>query len=119
MEGLMKLTKTRATGCAILSAAAVLFTGCFLTDALDDAQKTKALEKVTITFDSVDVELDLPAGVTSGKTFDQLMAEDPTTYGNPENYAANFTVMVTADNTADDAEDVRGTDSFLRKIPWD
>jgi hypothetical protein len=74
---------------------------------MSDAQKLEALKDVTFTFNSMSMNLHLPAGALSGASFDSLMAQDSALYANPENYSIDFLDNFTADNTKDNAEDAK------------
>ena len=75
---------------------------------LSDAEKVAALKNVNFTFNGMSYNIGVPAGaLTSGKTFDQLKAEDSATYTNPENYSIAFSTNITADNTKANAEDAK------------
>jgi hypothetical protein len=90
-----------------LSALALLAGSCTEDNPLSDAQKTAALRKVSVSADSVSYALALPEGATSGKSFEELAAEDSATYRNPANYGITFSQNLTADNTAEGAEDAK------------
>jgi hypothetical protein len=80
---------------------------CGVEEAVTDTQKTAALRKVTVTCDSGQCELQLPEGALSGRSFTELMAEDPAAFTNPANYAVAFMLNMTADNTQENAEDAK------------
>jgi hypothetical protein len=80
---------------------------CGVEDAVSDTQKTAALRKVTVTSDSGQCAIGLPEGALSGRSFEELAAENPAAFTNPANYSVAFILNMTADNTKDDAEDAK------------
>lgn len=73
---------------------------------VDDAQKVEALKNVTISYDSVALNLSLPEGsLTSGKTFAELRAENQNLFSNLTNYGIGFTTYLKANNTKENASD--------------
>jgi hypothetical protein len=80
---------------------------CGVEEAVSDTQKTAALRKVTVKSDSGQVEIELPEGALSGRSFAELAADDPATFTNPANYAITFILNMTADNTQNGAEDAK------------
>ena len=90
---------------AVLTIA--VMAGCKKDSTVSDVDQTAALKNVTLTCNGVDYVLMLPAGATSGKTFQQLRMEDSATYTNPANYGTDFTVKMKADNTKSDAKDAK------------
>lgn len=89
------------------SLVAALWWGCAENNPLSDAQKTAALRNVTVTYDSAGVALGLPAGAATGRSFEELKAEDSATYCNPANYSITIVQSLTADNTGPNAEDAK------------
>lgn len=75
--------------------------------AVEDIDQTAALKNVIITYDSMAYQLDLPAGISSGKSFQQLRTEDSLTYTNPENYSVTILANMHADNNKADARDAK------------
>ncbi|MFP4522416.1 MAG: hypothetical protein ACLFQK_09750 [Fibrobacterota bacterium] len=75
--------------------------------AADDLDKTAALKKVTLSYDSASPSYDFPDSALSGKSFDSLKAADSAVYCDPSNYTVNFTAFMTADNTEKDADDAK------------
>lgn len=102
----MKLLKISLTIFSFFTFAVILL-HCTDDPITGDAQKLAALKKVTITFDSLVCEFGLPQGALSGKTFDELYAEDSATYANPANYSITLLLNMTADNTKDGADDAK------------
>lgn len=76
-------------------------------DVIQDLDQTAALKKVVFTYDSMSINIGLPAGALSGVPFDTLLAQDSATYANPENYSIETIACFTADNTASDAGDAK------------
>jgi hypothetical protein len=92
-----------------LMMASFLLSNCKKKDTtLSDAEKVAALKNVSFIFNGMGLNITVPsAALTSGKTFDQLLAEDSATYSNPENYSIAFSANMTADNTKANAEDAK------------
>jgi hypothetical protein len=86
---------------------ALFFANCKKNNPVTDIDQTAALRNVTVTYDSITFQLGLPAGAISGKTFDQLRTEDPTTYTNPANYSITFSGNYTANNKKSNAQDAK------------
>lgn len=70
-----------------------------------DAQKVEALKDVTLSYDSVALNLSLPEGALSGPTFAELRANNEALYSNLANYTIGFTTYLKANNTKTDASD--------------
>lgn len=89
-------------------ALALLIHACTEGDnAITDAQKLAALEKVTVSMDGMDYDILLPEGALSGESFEELMKKDSSKFADPANYTINITVNSIADNTDDDARDAK------------
>lgn len=75
---------------------------------IEDVDKLTALKNVEFTYDSMSYAIGLPdSALESGKTFDELVAEDSAKYTNPENYSVTFVANMLADNTKEDARDAK------------
>lgn len=70
-----------------------------------DAQKVEALKDVTVSYDSVALNLSLPEGALSGQTFAELRANNEALYSNLANYTIGFTTYLKANNTKSGASD--------------
>lgn len=70
-----------------------------------DAQKVEALKDVTLSYDSVALNLSLPEGALSGSSFDELRANNEALYSNLANYSIGFTTYLKANNTKSGATD--------------
>lgn len=81
--------------------------GCSKDSTVSDIDKTAALRKVTLVYDSLSYDLMLPAGALDGKSFDELRKQDSSTYANPVNYSITFSGNFTANNTKADAGDAK------------
>jgi hypothetical protein len=97
----------------IISSALIftfLFSGilcirCKKDEVLSDLDKKAALRNVTVAYDSAAINLGLPAGAISGKSFQQLKKEDSAKYCNPQNYSITFVVTLLANNKKEGARD--------------
>lgn len=89
---------------AVLAIVIAFTTSC--KKEVDDAQKVEALKNVTVTYDSVALNLSLPEGaLTSGKTFAELRAENEALYSNLANYTIGVATYLKANNTKENAKD--------------
>jgi hypothetical protein len=70
-----------------------------------DAQKVEALKNVTLSYDSVALNISLPQGALSGQTFAELRAQNDTLYSNLANYTIGFATYLKANNTKSGATD--------------
>lgn len=70
-----------------------------------DAQKVEALKDVTLSYDSVALNLSLPEGALSGQSFAELRANNEAVYSNLANYTIGFTTYLKANNTKANASD--------------
>ena len=76
-------------------------------EALDDAQKTAALRNVTISFDSLETDVELPEATLEGNTFQELYENNTEKFNDPSNYVLKLSTHYTVDNTKENAEDAR------------
>jgi len=72
---------------------------------ITDAQKVEALKDVTLSYDSVALNLSLPEGALSGQSFAELRANNEALFSNLANYTIGFTTYLKANNTKTDASD--------------
>ncbi len=70
-----------------------------------DAQKVEALKDVTLSYDSVALNLSLPEGALSGQTFAELRAQNEALYSDLSKYTIGFATYLKANNTKADAAD--------------
>ena len=70
-----------------------------------DAQKVEALKNVTLSYDSVALNVNLPQGALSGQSFSELRAQNEALYSNLSNYTLGFATYMKASNTKTDATD--------------
>lgn len=70
-----------------------------------DAQKVEALKNVTLSYDSVALNVSLPQGALSGQTFAELRAQNEALYSNLANYTIGFATYMKANNTSSGATD--------------
>lgn len=70
-----------------------------------DAQKVEALKNVTLSYDSVALNVNLPQGALSGQSFSELRAQNEALYSNLSNYTLGFATYMKASNTKSDATD--------------
>lgn len=100
----------------ILTISALFISGTFylsclednpVSKGLSDAQKVKALQKVTLSYDSVTFNLTLPGGYENINRFADLSGADSARFYNLENYQISIGIYLTADNTDKDAEDAK------------
>jgi len=70
-----------------------------------DAQKVEALKNVTLSYDSVALNVNLPDGALSGQSFTELRAQNEALYSNLSNYTLGFATYMKASNTKTDATD--------------
>jgi hypothetical protein len=88
--------------------AAIVLAGCGADDTVSDVESMAALKNVTISYDSASYQLSLPEGaLTSGKTFEQLKAEDSAKFCNLANYSITLVQNLQADNKKTDSEDAK------------
>ncbi len=80
---------------------------CSKNNVVSDADKTAALRNVTITYDSVVFQLQLPAGALSGQSYAQLAKQDSATYTNPANYFIIILENYTANNKKSNAQEAK------------
>ena len=102
----MKLFKNNTLTLSFIIIAMIL-SNCNKNNAVSDVDQTAALRNVTITYDSSEYQLALPAGYSSGKSFAQLKKEDSATYTNPANYTVIFSGNYTANNKSTNAQDAK------------
>jgi hypothetical protein len=88
---------------AVLALIAVFNISC--KKEVTDAQKVEALKNVTVSYDSVALNLSLPEGALSGQTFAELRANNEALYSNLANYTIGFTTYLKANNTKSGATD--------------
>lgn len=88
---------------AVLAMIAVFNISC--KKEVTDAQKVEALKDVTVSYDSVALNLSLPEGALSGQTFAELRANNEALYSNLANYTIGFTTYLKANNTKSGATD--------------
>lgn len=91
----------------LFSAAGLMSTTCLKENPITDAQKLAALRHVSLTYDGIGYELNLPEGAGSGQSFASLLLEDSSTYADPANYSINLAVEAVADNTDPGEEDAK------------
>ncbi len=72
---------------------------------VDDAQKVEALKDVTMSFDSVALNLALPEGSLSGQSFADLRTQNQDLFSNLANYTIGFATYLKANNTKSNAAD--------------
>jgi hypothetical protein len=84
-----------------------LILSCSKNNTISDVDQTAALRNVTITYDSVFFQLQLPAGALSGQSFAQLKKQDSATYTNPANYSIIILGNYTANNKKSNAQDAK------------
>lgn len=70
-----------------------------------DAQKVEALKNVSLSYDSVALNVNLPQGALSGQSFSELRAQNEALYSNLSNYTLGFATYMKASNTKTDATD--------------
>lgn len=88
---------------AVLALIAVFNISC--KKEVTDAQKVEALKDVTLSYDSVALNLSLPEGALSGQSFAELRANNEALYSNLANYTIGFTTYLKASNTKSGAAD--------------
>lgn len=88
---------------AVLALIAVFNISC--KKEVTDAQKVEALKNVTLSYDSVALNVSLPQGALSGQTFAELRAQNEALYSNLANYTIGFATYMKANNTNSGAED--------------
>jgi len=70
-----------------------------------DAQKVEALKNVSLSYDSIALNIDLPQGSLSGQSFAELRSQNEELYSNLANYSIDFATYLKANNTKTDATD--------------
>jgi hypothetical protein len=70
-----------------------------------DLQKVEALKNVTLSYDSIALNVSLPQGALSGQTFAELRAQNEALYSNLANYTIGFATYLKANNTKSGATD--------------
>ncbi len=88
---------------AVLALIAVFNTSC--KKEVTDAQKVEALKDVTLSYDSVALNVSLPEGALSGQSFAELRAQNEALYSNLANYTIGFATYLKANNTKSGATD--------------
>lgn len=92
-----------------LALSLLVFTACKkeVQSTVQDADQTAALKNVTVTYEGMTYQMQLPDGATSGKSFDELRREDSAKYSNPANYGMTYTATMHADNNKDHSSDAK------------
>jgi hypothetical protein len=75
------------------------------TKEITDAQKVEALKDVTLSYDSVALNVSLPEGALSGQSFADLRTQNEALYSNLANYTVGFATYLKANNTKSGATD--------------
>lgn len=88
---------------AVLAMIAIFTISC--EKEVTDAQKVEALKNVTLSYDSIALNVGLPQGALSGQSFAQLRSQNEALYSNLANYTVGFSTHLKANNTKSGATD--------------
>ena len=96
-----KISKTLALA-FLLTSLGIVFNSC--KDEVDDVKSLAALKNVSLSYDSLQLNVALPQGSLGGQTFEELRNENEALFSDLSNYKIGLTTFMKADNTKEDAK---------------
>ena len=108
-----KISKTLALAFLLISLG-IVFNSC--KDEVDDVKSLAALKNVSLSYDSLRMNVGLPQGSLNGQSFQELREENEALFSDLSNYKIGLTTFLKADNKKEKAQNAAFQGLILNTI---